>query len=86
MPGHIDESESIADKLHGVLSEFFRADENAMLIKWTLQAEVIDHDGTSAMWTLCSPGMAIWERQSFTRYALKYYDWLQIKANEGGND
>lgn len=53
-----------------------------MVLKWTLQVEVIDKDGTSALWTLSMPGMAMWERQAFTRHALKYYDWVQEKANE----
>jgi len=84
--GHEDsENDRVAEGLHNTLATFFReSPDRAMLLKWTLQAEVIDHDGTSALWTLSMPGMAIWERQAFTRHALKYYDWVQQRANEEG--
>ena len=77
--------DDVANGLTHVIAAFFKdSPDQAMVLKWTLQVEVIDRDGTSALWTLSMPGMAPWERQAFTRHALKYYDWVQQKANEGG--
>jgi hypothetical protein len=73
----------IAAELADVLADYFRrSPDQAMVIKWTMQVEVIDNDGTAALWTLGMPNMALWERQAFTRHALRYYDFIQDKANE----
>ena len=87
MTGRDSDNEDLraAHDLNNVLADYFRhSPDKSMIVKWTLQAEVIDHDGQQAMWTIAMPGMAIWEKQSFTRYALRYYDWVQHKANEEG--
>jgi hypothetical protein len=80
-----DEDNRIADDIHNELANYFqRSPDRAMVLKWTLQIEVIDASGENALWTLSMPKMAMWERQAFTRHALKYYDWVQQKANEEG--
>jgi hypothetical protein len=81
-----DDLDSIAHLLHDTLSNFFRDNAEGMVIKWTLQAEVIDNDGTSAMWTLATPGMAVWEKMMLPRYHEKYQELLLAEAIRREND
>jgi len=87
MPGppDNDDLEPTAHRVNDILAQFFRDDQGAMLTKWTLQAEVIDPDGTGAMWTLSLPGMAAWERLGFYRYAAVHQEALVAESIRRGD-
>lgn len=81
-----DETDAIEHFLEDTLSTFFRERADGLLTKFTLQAEVIDPDGTRAMWTLAAPGMSVWEKMMFPRYHLKYQDILFAETIRREND
>lgn len=59
---------SVEEKMGHTIHEFFAVNEKAMVVKWMLQAEIIDNDGEQAMWTLESPGMALWDMMGVMLY------------------
>lgn len=86
MTGHESDEVRLANRVHDLLSSFFHEDQQAMVVKWTLQVELIDQDGKSQLWTLSMPGMAMWERMGFMRYALAYQDALLAEIVRQGDD
>lgn len=68
------ETEPVAERMANHLGEFFKDYQGAMLIKWTLQAEVIDDDGSRALWTLASPDISVWDEMGMYRYRLSMLD------------
>jgi hypothetical protein len=85
-PGHEDEEIQLANRASDLLSTFFHEDQQAMVVKWAMQVELIDSNGKSSLWTLSMPGMAMWERMGFMRYALAYQDGLLAESIRRGDD
>lgn len=63
-----DRQHTVEAMMNDTIHEFFRKNENAMVVKWMTQVEIIDSDGEPSMWTLESPGMSVWDMLGILEY------------------
>lgn len=63
-----DHKKSVADKMNDAIHQFFAENEDSMVVKWMVQAEVIDNDGEEALWTIESTNMSIWDQLGMLEY------------------
>lgn len=76
-----EEELELRDSLHSALAGVLRESEGSMLIKFTLQAEVIDADGTTSLWTVSSSGMSTWDKLGMLDYARMHYQHCQYDVD-----
>lgn len=70
-------SESVTDlneRLHAAVSEALRDEGSMMLTRAVVLAEVIEEDGSTALFVGCTPGTQAWQSLGMLRYAASLED------------
>lgn len=57
-----------SDRLHEAIATVCRDEAPVMVTKWVCLVEVLGDDGQPQMWSLTSPGLAMWDRLGIVEF------------------